>query len=90
MHTLANERYARVEEMSSTISALKLENQAASSEMKQMKLAICGIPGNVAPRDECEKKCAKLRSEMEEMKQEKNEEVRRLKDELQSTENGRA
>ena len=40
------------------------------------------IPGNAAPRDECEEKCAKLRSEMEEMKQEKNEEVRRLKDEL--------
>ena len=83
---MANERYTEVEEMSSTISALKLENQAASSEMKQMKLAICGIPGNVAPRDECEKKCAKLRSEMEEMKQEKNEEVRRLKDELQKME----
>ena len=54
--------------------------------MKQMKLAICGIPGNAAPRDECEEKCAKLRSEMEEMKQKKNEEVRRLKDELQKME----
>ena len=54
--------------------------------MNQMKLRICGIPGNAAPRDECEEKCAKLRSEMEEMKQEKNEEVRRLKDELQKME----
>ena len=86
MHTLASERYTEVEEMSSTISALKLENQAASSEMRGVKLAICGIPGNAAPRDECEEKCAKLRSEMEEMKQEKNEEVRRLKDELQKME----
>ena len=53
--------------MSSTIAALNLENQAASSEMQKMKLAICGPPGNAAPRDECEEKCAKLRSEMEEM-----------------------
>ena len=72
MHTLASERYTEVEEMSSTISALKLENQAASSEMQKMKLVICGIPGNAAPCDECEEKCAKLRSETEEMKQEKN------------------
>jgi hypothetical protein len=31
MHLLASERYAEVEEMSSTIAALRLENQAASS-----------------------------------------------------------
>ena len=86
MHAVASERYTEVEEMSNTISALKLENQAASSEMQKMKLAICGIPGNAAPRDECVEKCAKLRSEMEEMKQEKNEEVQLLKDELQKME----
>ena len=67
MRTLASERYTEVEEMSSTISALKLENMAASSEMNQMKLMICGVPGSAAPRDECEEKCAKRRSEVEEI-----------------------
>ena len=51
-----------------------------------MKASICGQPSNAAPRGECEEKCAKLRSEMEEMKQEKNEEVRKLKDDLQKME----
>ena len=36
-----------------------------------MKFSICGQPSNDAPRDECEKKCAKLRSEMEEMRQDR-------------------
>ena len=44
MHALAIERFMEVEEMSSTIAALNLENQAASSEMQKMKLAICGPP----------------------------------------------
>ena len=85
-HSLANDRLVEVEEMSSTIAALKLENQAASSEMQKMKLAICGRANNAAPRDECEEKCAKLRAEMEEMKREKNEEVRRLQDDLKKME----
>ena len=70
MHTLVSERYTEMEEMSKTKSTLKLENMAASSEMNQMKLKICGISGNAVT----------------EMKQEKNEEVRRLKDELQKME----
>ena len=85
-HSLANDRLVEVEEMSSTIAALKLENQAASSEMQKMKLAMCGRANNAAPRDECEEKCAKLRAEMEEMKREKNEEVRRLQDDLKKME----
>ena len=79
---LANDRLVEVEEMSSTIAALKFENQAASSEMQKMKLAICGQSGNAAPRDQCEEKCARLRAEMEEMKRKKNEEVQRLQDDL--------
>ena len=87
MHALAGEQHTEVEEMSSTIiAALKIENQAASSEMQEMKLAICGVPCNATPRNECEEKCAKLRSEMNELKKEKNEEVRRLKDELRKME----
>ena len=38
------------------------------------------------PENECEEKCAKLRAELEEMKREKNEEVRSLRDELQKME----
>ena len=74
MHALVNERNTEVAMMSETIAALKLENSEASSKMNKMKLSICGQPS--------EEKCAKLRSEMEEMKQEKNEEVRKLKDDL--------
>ena len=85
-HNLANDRLTEIEEMSSTITALKHENQAASSEMQKMKLAICGQPGNAAPRDQCEEKCAKLRAEMEEMKRKKDEEVQRLQDDLKKAE----
>ena len=35
MHTLVNQRYTEMEEMSKTISTLKLENMAASSEINQ-------------------------------------------------------
>ena len=85
-NNLASDRLVEVEEMSSTIATLKLENQAASSEMQKIKLAICFQASNAAPRDECEEKCAKLRAEMEEMKREKNEEVRRLQDDLKKME----
>ena len=86
MHALLNEKNTEVAMMSETIAALKLENNEASSEMSKMKLSICGQPSNAAPLDECEEKCAKLKSKMEEMKQEKNEEVRKLKDDLQKIE----
>ena len=38
------------------------------------------------PRNECEEKCAKLKAELDEMKQEKNVEVRNLQDELRKME----
>ena len=86
MHHLANERFAEVEEMSSTIAALKLENQAASSSLQNMPATLFGNPNNVMPRSECEEKCARLKAELEEMKQEKNVEVRNLQDELKKME----
>ena len=86
MHQLANERYAEVEEMSSTIAALKLENQAHSSSSKNRPTTLHGYPSNAMPRNECEEKCAKLKAELDEMKQEKNNEVRNLQDELKKME----
>ena len=38
------------------------------------------------PRNECEEKCAKLKAELDEMKQERNAEVRNLQDELKKME----
>ena len=86
MHHLANERFAEVEEMSSTIAAFKLENQAASSSLQNMPATLLGNPSSAMPRSECEEKCAKLKAELEEMKQEKNVEVRNLQDELKKME----
>ena len=86
MHHLANERFAEVEEMSSTIAALKLENQAASSSLQNMPATLLGNPSSAMPRSECEETCAKLKAELEEMKQEKNVEVRNLQDELKKME----
>ena len=86
MHHLANERFAEVEEMSSTIAALRLENQAASSSLQNMPATLFGNPNNAMPRSECEEKCARLKAELEEMKQEKNVEVRNLRDELKKME----
>ena len=86
MHHLANERFAEVEEMSSTISALRLENQAASSSLQNMPAVLFGTSNNAMPRSECEEKCARLKAKLEEMKREKNEEVRNLRDELKKME----
>ena len=86
MHHLTNERFAEVEEMSSTIAALRLENQAASSSLQNMPATLFGNPNNAMPRSECEEKCARLKAELEEMKQEKNVEVRNLRDELKKME----
>ena len=86
MHQLASERFAEVEEMSSTIAALKLENQAASSSSQKKPATLLGYPSNAMPRNECEEKCAKLKAELDEMKQEKNVEVRSLQDELRKME----
>ena len=82
MHHLVNERQTEVEEMSSTIAALKLENQAASSSMQNMQAILHGSSSNAFPRNECEEKCAKLKAELEEMKQEKKSEVQALRDDL--------
>jgi len=73
IHHLANERFAKVEEMSSTISALRLENQAASSSLQNTPAVFFGTSNNAIPRSECEEKCAKLKAELNEMKREKNE-----------------
>ena len=86
MHQLASERFAEVEEMSSTIAALKLENQAASSSSQNKPATLLGYPSNAMPRNECEEKCAKLKAELDEMKQEKNVEVRNLQGELRKME----
>ena len=83
---MTSERFAKVEEMSSTIAALRLENHAASSSMQNMQTVLLGTSSNALPRSECEEKCAKLRAELEEMKREKNEEVRTLRDELKKME----
>ena len=65
---------------------LKLENQAASSSMQNMQTVLHGSSSSAFPRNECEEKCAKLRAELEEMKREKNEEVRALRDDLKKME----
>ena len=72
--------------MSCTIAALKLENQAAASSMQQGQVVLHGSSSSAFPQNECEEKCAKLRAELEEMKREKNEEVRSLRDEPQKME----
>ena len=82
MHRLVSERQTEVEEMSSTIAALKLENQAASSSAQNMQAIMYGSSNNAFPRNECEEKCAKLKAELEEMKHEKKSEVNALRDEL--------
>ena len=86
MHQLASERFAEVEEMSSTIAAPKLENQAASSSSQKKPATLLGYPSNAMLRNECEEKCAKPKAELDEMKQEKNVEVRSLHDELRKME----
>ena len=86
MHQLANERFAEVEEMSSTIAALKLENQAHSSSSLNRPTTLHGYPSSAMPRNGCEEKCAKLKAELDEIKQEKNVEVRNLQDELKKME----
>ena len=50
IHQLASERFAEVEEMSSTIAALKLENQAASSSSQNKLATLLGYPSNAMPR----------------------------------------
>ena len=72
--------------MSSTIAALKLENQAYSSSSLNRPTTLHGYPSNAMPRNECEEKCAKLKAELDEMKQERNAEVRNLQDELKKME----
>ena len=86
MHQLASERFAEVEEMSSTIAALKLENQAASSSSQNKPATLLGYSSNAMLWNECEEKCAKLKAELDEMKQERNAEVRNLQDELRKME----
>ena len=54
MHQLANERFAEVEEMSSTIAALKLENQAYSSSSLNRPTTLHGYPSSAMPRNGCE------------------------------------
>ena len=84
--TLASDRLVEVEEMSNTIATLRHENQAASSEMQKMKLAICGQSSQAAPRDQCEEKCARLKAEMDELKRKKDEEIQLLQDDLKKAE----
>ena len=72
--------------MSNTIAALKLENQAASSSAQNLQAIMYGSSNNAFPRNECEEKCAKLKAELEEMKQEKKSEVNALRDELKKME----
>jgi len=86
MHRLVSERQTEVEEMSNTIAALKLENQAASSSAQNLQAIMYGSSNNAFPRNECEEKCAKLKAELEEMKQEKKSEVNALRDELKKME----
>ena len=86
MHTMVNERNAEMAMMPVTIAALKLENDEASSQMKKMQLSIRRQPSSAAPRSDFEEKCEKLKSEMEETKCEKNEEIKKLKDDLQKME----
>ena len=47
-----------------------------------MQATMYGTSNNAFPRNECEEKCAKLKAELEEMKQEKKSEVNALRDEL--------
>ena len=62
MHQLASERFAEVEEMSSTIAPLRLENQAASSSSQNKPATLLGYPSSAMPRNGCEEKCAKLKA----------------------------
>jgi seryl-tRNA synthetase len=65
---------------------LRLENQAASSSLQNTPAVLFEASNNALPRSECEEKCARLKAELEEMKREKNEEVRNLRDELKKME----
>ena len=86
MHMLLGENRSEMEEMSSMISALKLENQAAASSSQSGQVTLLGPASGANPRNECEEKCAKLKAEMEEMKQEKNSEVQALQEALRKME----
>ena len=86
MHTMLGENRAEMEEMSNMISMLKLENQAAISSSQSGQMALVGSNSGANPRNECEEKCAKLKAEMEEMKQEKNSEVQALRESLRKME----
>ena len=86
MHMLLGENRSEMEEMSNMISALKLENQAAASSSQSGQVTLLGPASGANPRNECEEKCAKLKAEMEEMKQEKNSEVQALQEALRKME----
>ena len=86
MHLLLGEKQSEMEEMSSMISALKLENQAATSSSQSGQMMLLGSASGANPRNECEEKCAKLKAELEEMKQEKRSEVQALRDDLKKME----
>ena len=86
MHMLLGENRSEMEEMSNMISALKLENQAAASSSQSGQMTLLGPTSGANPRNECEEKCAKLKAEMEEMKQEKNSEVHALQESLRKME----
>ena len=68
------------------ISMLKLENQAATSSSQHGQMTLLGSNSGANPRNECEEKCAKLKAEMEEMKQERNSEVQALRESLRKME----
>ena len=86
MHKQLGENRTEIEEMSSMISMLKLENQAATSSSQSGQMTLLGPNSGANPRNECEEKCAKLKAEMEEMKQEKNSEVQALRESLRKME----
>ena len=86
MHQLIGEHQSEMEEMSSMIAMLKLENQAASSSSHGGQMMLLGSASGANPRDECEEKCAKLKAELEEMKQEKKSEMQALRDDLKKME----
>ena len=86
MHKQLSENRTEMDEMSNMISALKLENQAATSSSQSGQMTLMMPSGGAHPRNECEEKCAKLKAEMEEMKQEKNSEERALREALRKME----
>ena len=86
MHQLIGEHQNEMEEMSNMITTLKLENQAASSSTQSRQMMLLGSSSCAHPRNECEERCAKLKAELEEMKQEKKSEVQALRDDLKKME----